>query len=75
MFIYGSPRDTKDRHIIMSEDMRILCQKYDSVAGKRQWFFQKWDGTPYETSWYNQIWRKLIARSGISWREPQGLMI
>ena len=58
----------KDRHIIMSEDMRALCQKYDSVAGKRQWFFQKWDGTPYETSWYNQVWRNLISKSGISWK-------
>ena len=58
----------KDRHIIMSEDMRALCQKYDSVAGKRQWFFQKWDGTPYEASWYNQIWRNLISKSGISWK-------
>lgn len=37
----------KDRHIIMSEDMRILCRRYDSVAGKCQWFFQKWGGTQY----------------------------
>lgn len=33
----------KDRHIIMSGDMLDLCRRYDSVAGKRQWFFQKWD--------------------------------
>lgn len=58
----------KDRHIIMSGDMLNLCRRYDSVAGKRQWFFQKWDGTQYETSWYNQIWRNLTARSGIPWR-------
>lgn len=58
----------KDRHIIMSEDMRVLCKRYDSVAGKRQWFFQKWNGTQYETSWYNQVWRNLTAKSGISWR-------
>ena len=58
----------KDRHIIMSDDMRALCQKYDYVAGKRQWFFQKWDGTPYETSWYNQVWRNLISKSSISWK-------
>ena len=58
----------KDRHIIMSDDMRALCQKYDYVAGKRQWFFQKWDGTPYETSGYNQVWRNLISKSGISWK-------
>ncbi len=58
----------KDRHIIMSEDMLNLCRRYDSVAGTRQWFFQKWDGTQYETSWYNQIWRNLTAKSGIPWR-------
>lgn len=58
----------KDRHIIMSGDMLNLCRRYDSVAGKRQWFFQKWDGTQYETSWYNQVWRNLTAKSGIVWR-------
>lgn len=58
----------KDRHIIMSKDMLELCQRYDSVAGTRQWFFQKWDGTPYETSWYNQIWRNLTSKSGIPWK-------
>lgn len=58
----------KDRHIIMSEDMRILCNRYDTIVGKRQWFFQKWDGTPYETSWFNCVWRNLTDKSGISWR-------
>lgn len=58
----------KDRHIIMSEDMLDLCRKYDSLAGKRQWFFQKWNGNPYDTSWYNQIWRRIISESGIVWR-------
>lgn len=57
----------KDRHIIISKDMLDLCRRYDSVAGKRQWFFQKWDGSPYETSWYNQLWRKLLVISGIQW--------
>ncbi|MBP5291979.1 MAG: tyrosine-type recombinase/integrase [Lachnospiraceae bacterium] len=58
----------KDRHILMSSDMLDLCRRYDSVAGKRKWFFQKWDGTPYETSWYNSLWRKITASSGIAWR-------
>lgn len=58
----------KDRHIIMSEDMLRLCRRYDSVAGKRNWFFQKWDGTPYETSWYNNVWRRIISSSGVPWR-------
>ena len=29
----------KDRHIMMSEDMRKLCNVYNSIAGKREWFF------------------------------------
>ncbi|MCI9439600.1 MAG: hypothetical protein HFH85_21100 [Lachnospiraceae bacterium] len=45
----------KDWHITMSEDMRIFYQRYDSVVERRQWFFPKWDGTPYETSCYNQL--------------------
>ena len=58
----------KDRHIIMSSDMLDLCRRYDTFAGDREWFFQKWDGTPYETSWYNQMWRRLLSLSGIGWR-------
>lgn len=61
----------KDRHIVMSGDMLNLCRRYDSVAGKRQWFFQKWDGTQYETSWYNQVWRNLTAK--YTWPCPTGL--
>ena len=58
----------KDRHIIMSEDMLDLCRRYDMIAGKREWFFQKWDGRPYERSWYNHVWRRLIAKAEIQWR-------
>ncbi len=58
----------KDRHILMSSDMLDLCRRYDGIAGKRKWFFQKWDGTPYETSWYNGVWRRIISLSGIAWR-------
>ena len=67
LYIRQSKRH-KDRHIIISRDMLELCNCYDGVAGKREWFFQKWDGTAYETSWYNQMWRRLITRSGIEWR-------
>ena len=58
----------KDRHLIMSGDMIDLCRCYDAIAGKREWFFQKWDGAPYERSWYNQVWRRLIAKAEIQWR-------
>lgn len=67
LYIRQSKRH-KDRHIIMSDDMLNLCRQYDAVAGKREWFFQKWDGTRYETSWYNQIWRRMTDISGIAWR-------
>lgn len=67
LFIRQSKRH-KDRHIIMSDDMLELCRCYDEVSGKREWFFQKWDGMPYKTSWYNEVWRRLLAISGIAWR-------
>ena len=67
LYIRQSKRH-KDRHIIMSGDMLNLCRRYNAIAGKREWFFQKWDGTQYETSWYNQIWRRMVSMSGIAWR-------
>lgn len=45
----------KDRHILLSDDMLSLCARYDALAGSRDWFFQRWDGKPYTTSWYTQI--------------------
>lgn len=54
----------KDRHIIVSDDMLELCARYDTLAGDRHWFFQKWDGFPYTTSWYNQVWRRLWKEAG-----------
>ena len=67
LYIRQSKRH-KDRHIIMSADMLDLCCLYDAIAGRREWFFQKWDGNSYNRSWYNQIWRRLIIKSGIPWR-------
>jgi integrase/recombinase XerD len=67
IFIRESKRH-KDRHIIMSEDMRQLCIRYDALSGPREWFFQKWDGTPYERRWmtsqFHLYWKKsdLIKR-------------
>ena len=52
----------KDRHLIISEDMRTLCKAYDSLAGRRKWFFQRPDGVPYDRKWYYRafisIWNK-----------------
>ena len=67
LYIRESKRH-KDRHIIISDDMLELCHCYDSLFGKREWFFQRYDGKPYATSWYNQLWRKIVGKSGINWR-------
>lgn len=67
LYIRKSKRN-KDRHIIMSSDMLGLCKRYDSIAGKREWFFQRWDGRPYERAWYNRAWKRAVARAGVQWR-------
>lgn len=55
---------SKDRHIIMSDDLTELCQKYDALMGKRQWFFQKWDGESFPTYWMTNQFR-------ICWRNSR----
>lgn len=44
-------KQNKDRHIMMSGDMKRLCQRYDAAMGKREWFFQKWDDGPFTGEW------------------------
>lgn len=52
----------KDRHIVLSEDMRQLCLKYDSLSGSRKWFFQRPDGKPYTRKWFYRafscVWKE-----------------
>lgn len=61
IFIRKSKRG-KDRHIIISEDMRLLCARYDQLAGKRQWFFQHWEGGKLPINWpryrLTRAWQK-----------------
>ncbi len=56
---------SKDRHIIMSEDLLMLCRKYHSLMGERQWFFQKWDGGPFPTYWMTNQFRICWHNSGL----------
>ena len=58
-------KGSKDRHIIMSEDMRQLCIKYNAFAGRREWFFQKWDGAPLPTYWMDSQFHKCINGSSL----------
>lgn len=55
----------KDRHIIMSDDMLCLCRKYDSLAGKREWFFE-YQSRPYERKWITEQFRHCWKKSGLT---------
>lgn len=56
-------KGSKDRHILMSEDLRQMCLKYDLLTGPREWFFQKWDGNPLPTYWLDSQFHKCWKRS------------
>lgn len=61
IFIRKSKRG-KDRHIIMSEDMRRLCEIYDSAAGEREYFFPYSHTDKIPTRWtryhFSRAWIK-----------------
>lgn len=63
IFIRKSKRG-KDRHIIVSEDMRLLCAKYDQLAGKRKWFFQHWEGGKFPVYWARDKLTKAWMKTG-----------
>jgi len=67
VFIRRSKRG-KDRHIIMSEEMRQLCTVYDSLAGKRDWFFQYTDGGKIPTRWAQWNFTKAWNKTGLPTR-------
>ena len=55
----------KDRHIIISDTLLELCNYYNELIANenREWFFQRWDGKPYETYWYYNHFQKCWERS------------
>lgn len=65
IFIRKSKRG-KDRHIIMSEDIRQLCIKYHQFAGNREWFFQHWNGGCLSTTWARNRFSRAWIRSGLT---------
>ena len=64
IYIRRSKR-SKDRHIVMSEDVRQLCSNYDFLEGGREWFFQKRDGGPLPTKWMTKQFHICWDRSGL----------
>ena len=67
VFIRKSKRG-KDRHIIMSEDMRRLCVIYDGFAGKREWFFSYTNGEKIPTRWAQWNFSKAWNKTGLPTR-------
>lgn len=55
----------KDRHIIMSAEMLELCRQYDSLAGRRTWFFE-YNKAPYDRKWMTSQFGHCWKRSGLA---------
>lgn len=63
---------SRDRHIIVSDDMRLLMARYDALArAGRTWFFERWDGRPYTTEWYWCQWRRIVDSCGVDWGDSR----
>ena len=55
----------RDRHVLMSDDMAGLCARYDALCDpERTWFFERFDGKPYDAQWFCAIWHRAIERGG-----------
>lgn len=62
IFIRKSKRG-KDRHIIVSDDMRDLCTVYNGLAGKREWFFSIRTADKFQRAGHNGIFPKHGGRA------------
>ena len=68
VYIRQSKR-SRDRHIIVSDDMRGLMARYDALCDpSRTRFFELWDGRPYRRGWFNERWRAIVSSCGVEWR-------
>jgi integrase/recombinase XerD len=63
IYIRSSKRH-KDRHIIMSDDMLDLCNKYNHYAGERNWFFE-YKENYFETHWMTAQFHHCWKLSGL----------
>lgn len=63
-------KNERDRHIIMSEELRDLCCKYNDLAGERIYFFQGQNGKPVQGQWINKQLKLAVSRTGIIFRQP-----
>lgn len=58
-------KKNKDRHIIISEDMRNLCSIFDSLQDRNRYYFFEFNGKPILTSWIWNNLRKTIRDNGL----------
>jgi integrase len=64
VYIRASKRK-KDRHIIMSAEVTALCRKYDTIAGNRKFFFERWDGSKLPRHWMTKQFHICWRNSGL----------
>lgn len=55
----------KDRHIIISEDMRILCTQFDDLQDSQRTYFFEHNDSPLSRNWMTYHFQLLARKSGI----------
>lgn len=63
IYIMQSKRK-RDRHLVMSEDLRQLSIIYDKIAGERDYFFER-NNRPITREWIRRQFRLAWKRSGL----------
>lgn len=58
-------KHNKDRHIIMSEDMRKLCTVYNSYSSPDRTYFIEYRGTACSVDWMGIMFHKCWDNSGL----------
>ena len=55
----------RDRHLFMSEDLLLLCRKYDDKMPKDREFFFETAGKQIHTPWMTRNFKKLAEKAGL----------
>lgn len=55
----------KDRVVVMSEELRILCRNYEDLMGPREFFFQHFNGGPCPVHWMRNQFKICWRKSGL----------
>ena len=55
----------RDRHLFMSEDLLLLCRKYDDKMPKDREFFFETVGKQIQTPWMTRNFKKLAEKAGL----------